>query len=60
AATDSRRFTGMCPAVYRFAPLRMTAQDRASIHGLNERVSIAALAEGVQFYREFLQRLNTL
>lgn len=57
ANTDSRhwhRFTG---AVYRFAPLEMSTAQRHSIHGNGEKVSIAALEEGVQFWRLFLQSL---
>ena len=36
AATDSRWFHRFSPAVYRFAPLAMTAAQRAAIHGVDE------------------------
>ncbi len=57
-ATDSRHFTAICPAVYRFSPLLMDAEDRASIHAVNEKVRISALGAGVVFYRELLQGLG--
>ncbi len=58
AATDSRRFHRFSPAVYRFAPIEMSAAQRASIHGVDERVEIAALERGELFHRTLLQRLQ--
>lgn len=57
-ATDSRHFTGICDAVYRFSPLLMDAADRASLHAVNERVRISSLGTGVVFYRELLKGLG--
>ena len=39
----SRHFHRFSPAVYRFAPLEMSNAQRASIHGVDERVEIASL-----------------
>jgi len=58
AATDSRHFHRFSPAVYRFAPLEMSNAQRASIHGVDECVQIAALERGELFHRELLQRLQ--
>lgn len=58
AATDSRHFHRFSPAVYRFAPLRMSNAQRASIHGVDERVEIASLERGEVFHRALLQRLQ--
>jgi len=57
-ATDSRFFTGICPAVYRFSPLLMDDTDRATLHAVNERVRISSLGAGVVFYRELIQDLG--
>lgn len=57
-ATDSRHFTSISPAVYRFSPLLMDAGDRATLHAVNERVRISSLGSGVVFYRELLQGLS--
>lgn len=57
-ATDSRNFTVICPAVYRFSPLLMDQQDRGTLHAVNERVRISSLGAGVVFYRELIQRIS--
>ncbi|WP_353828019.1 M20/M25/M40 family metallo-hydrolase [Agromyces sp. SYSU T0242] len=57
AATDSRHFHRYAPAVYRFAPLAMSAAQRASIHGVDERVSIDSLERGERFHRALLRSL---
>ena len=54
AATDSRHFHRFSPAVYRFAPLDMSNAQRASIHGVDESVEIAALERGERFHRALL------
>ncbi|MBP1325709.1 carboxypeptidase PM20D1 [Leucobacter exalbidus] len=54
AATDSRYFHAFTPACYRFAPLAMSAELRASIHGVNERVAITELVRGEQFHRALI------
>jgi carboxypeptidase PM20D1 len=58
AATDSRHLHRFSPAVYRFAPLRMSGAQRASIHGVDERVEIASLERGEVFWRSLLQGLQ--
>ena len=57
AATDSRHFHRVWPRVYRFTPFRMTAGQRASIHGVDERIGVQALLDGVQWYRRLLEQL---
>ncbi|WP_308799134.1 M20/M25/M40 family metallo-hydrolase [Agromyces silvae] len=57
AATDSRWFHRFAPAVYRFAPLAMTAAQRASIHGVDEHVTIDSLVRGERFHRTLLTSL---
>lgn len=54
-STDSRYFTELTPAVYRFAPLVMNAAQRRSIHGVDEHVSIAALEAGIAFHRTLIR-----
>lgn len=58
AATDSRHFHRFSPAVYRFAPLEMSNAQRASIHGVDERVEISALERGERFHRALIERLG--
>ena len=57
AATDSRFFHEFAPACYRFAPLAMSAELRATIHGVDERVAVAELERGERFHRVLIQAL---
>ncbi len=57
AATDSRYFHRYNPATYRFAPLLMTATQRAAIHGVDERVEISELVRGELFHRTLIERI---
>ena len=55
AGTDARHFTEICPCVLRFAPIRLSAQQLASVHSENENIHLDAIADAVMFYREFLR-----
>ncbi len=54
AASDGRHLARIAPAVYRFAPLRMSSQQRAAVHGPNEKVEVESLGRGAAFYRALL------
>jgi len=58
AATDARYFHAICERVYRFAPFRMTAAQRRSIHAADEHLRIADLHDGVMFYRRLVETLG--
>ena len=55
AGTDARTLTDLCRCVLRFAPIRMSKEQLASIHSRNENMDISALASCVAFYRRFLE-----
>jgi carboxypeptidase PM20D1 len=57
AATDSRFFTTLCERVYRFAPFRMTREQRASIHAADEHLHVEDLLDGVRWYRRLVEGL---
>ncbi|WNM24844.1 M20/M25/M40 family metallo-hydrolase [Demequina capsici] len=57
AASDARHVARIAPAVYRFAPLRMSSAQRAAVHGPNEKVEVESLGRGVAFYRALLTGL---
>lgn len=59
AATDSRHFTAICPRVYRFAPFRMDAEQRESIHSYDERLGLEDFLDGIRWYRRLLDALDT-
>jgi len=55
AATDSRHFTAVSDAIYRFSPVRARTEDLPRFHGTNERLSLANYAEMIQFYQQLLK-----
>ncbi|GAA1980777.1 M20 family peptidase [Terrabacter lapilli] len=57
AATDSRHFHRVWPRVYRFTPFRMTDAQRAAIHGVDERIGVDDLRDGVRWYRRLIEQL---
>ncbi len=57
AATDGRYFHRYWPNVYRFTPMNVAAELRATIHGVDEKVEIAELERGELFYRTLIERL---
>lgn len=58
AATDSRFFTQICERVYRFAPFRMTKQQREAIHSYDERIGVEDFLAGIDWYYRFLGRVG--
>jgi carboxypeptidase PM20D1 len=57
AATDSRFFTVISEHVYRFAPFRMSKDQRAAIHSHDEHLGTDALVDGVRWYRRLIERI---
>lgn len=55
AGTDARHFTEICPCVIRFAPIRLSAQQLASVHSENENIDVEAITDAVEFYKEFVK-----
>ncbi len=57
AASDSRHFCAISDHVYRFSPLAMTKEDRATIHANNERIQLSKLYDLVRFYVRLIKLL---
>ena len=53
--TDCRHFHELSENALRFAPIRMNDAQNASCHAVDENVTLAALAEGVVFYKKLLE-----
>lgn len=56
--TDSKHFAAVFENVYRFAGFRFTAEERAGMHGNDERLSVTSYLDGVRFYRKLLENLS--
>ncbi|WP_418710457.1 M20/M25/M40 family metallo-hydrolase [Allofournierella sp.] len=52
--TDARFYKEVTDNALRFAPLEINKQQYASIHGLDENISVMALPPAVDFYKEVL------
>lgn len=55
AGTDARTLTEICPCVLRFAPIRLSAAQLASVHADNENIDVEAVNDCVRFYKYFLR-----
>ncbi len=55
AATDSRNYLDVTSNIFRFSPVRATAEDLKRFHGTNERLSVANYADMIRFYRRLMQ-----
>lgn len=55
AGTDARTLTDVCECVLRFAPIRLSAQQLASVHAENENIDIDSVANCVAFYKHFIK-----
>lgn len=56
--TDSRQFEKICDHVLRISPTRLTQEQLDAMHAANENIGVSALAEGVKFYKYYLERMN--
>lgn len=54
-ASDSRHFTDICDAVYRFTPFEMSLAERGTLHAVNERIRVSTWLRGIEFYRALIR-----
>lgn len=54
--TDAKHYKEVSNHCLRFAPLYISAQQYAGIHGLNENIYQGALPMGVDFYKKLIQK----
>ncbi len=54
--SDSRRYSGFCDHVYRFSAQDMTAEERSTIHGNNERIRLDVIKRAVEFYIRLMKQ----
>ena len=54
--SDSRHYGRISDHVYRFSAMDMTAQERASIHGNNEKIRLESICKAVEFYIRLMRK----
>jgi len=54
--SDSRHYSRLSNHVYRFSAMDLTAEERRSIHGNNEKIRLETIARAVEFYIRLMEQ----
>ena len=56
--TDACHYQDVCENIYRYSPFRVGASLLLTTHGTNERIPVAALEDGVAFFKRYIKELS--
>ena len=54
--SDSRHYRELSDKVYRFSAMDMTSEERATIHGNNERIRLEVIGRAVEFFIRLMRQ----
>ena len=54
--SDSRHYRDLSNHVYRFSAMDLTAEERRTIHGNNERIRLETVHRAVEFYIRLMKK----
>jgi len=57
ARSDSSVYTSICGHVYRFAPMKLSNEERAMIHGIDEQIPAEKIAKAACFYERLIRKI---